>query len=150
MKQTDPLVRLIKDHEQVSEFLENIGEVLKFLDDEEAWKKIKPVEAFFQQNIVGHFKFEEEKVFHPLLLKMATSELIKLILDLQREHGIILSKLEEFQRIVSEKASLPDKEINTRLNIVGREIIDILLAHASKEDDELFPIIEKNRHIFDL
>ena len=150
MKQTDPLFRLIKDHEQVSEFLENVGDVLEFLDDEEAWKKIKPVEAFFQQNIVGHFKFEEEKVFHPLLLKMATSELIKLILDLQREHGIILSKLEEFQRIVSEKASLPDKEINTRLNIVGREIIDILLAHASKEDDELFPIIEKNRHIFDL
>jgi hypothetical protein len=32
---------------------------------------------------------------------------------------------------------------------MGRKIIHLLLAHASKEDDKLLSILEKNREIFD-
>jgi hemerythrin-like domain-containing protein len=150
MKQEDPLIRLIKYHEQISEYLDDIGEMLKFLDDEEAWKKIKPIDDFFQKNIVGHFKFEEEKIFSTCLLKIATPESIRLILELQREHGKILTKLEEFRKIIPEKDKPLNQGVINKLNLLGREILDILLAHASKEDDELLPILEKNRHIFDL
>lgn len=150
MKQVDPLIRLIKYHEEVSEYLENLKKIMGFLHEKEAWEKITPIEDFFKQNVIGHFRFEEKTIFPPCLLKVATPELVNLILELQREHGFILAKVEEFRSIISEKDIPLDKEISTKLNIVGREIIDILLIHTSKEDDELLPILEKNRQIFDL
>jgi hemerythrin-like domain-containing protein len=144
----DPLIRLIKDHEKVSEFLEDMREVMSFLHDKEAWSKVKPIEDFFQQYIIAHFEFEEKIVFPAILSKAATPETIKLILELQREHGIILAKLEEFQRIVSNSVIPVDEKTSAELNFVARKIIDILLMHASKEDDNMLPILEKNKQIF--
>jgi iron-sulfur cluster repair protein YtfE (RIC family) len=148
MKQMDPLIRLIKDHEKVSEFLEDMRKVMSFLHDKEAWSKVKPIEDFFQERIVDHFEFEEKIVFPAILSKAATPETIKLILELQKEHGIILTKLEEFQRIASKSVIPPDEETSAELNFVARKIIDILLMHASKEDDNMLPILEKNKQIF--
>jgi iron-sulfur cluster repair protein YtfE (RIC family) len=148
MKGTDPLIRLIKDHEKVSEFLEDMREVMTFLHDKEAWRKLKPIEDFFQRNIVSHFKFEEKIVFPAILSKAATPEAIKLILELQKEHGMILTKLEEFQSIVSKSVIPFDEKTEAELNLVARKIIDILLMHASKEDDNMLPILEKNKQIF--
>jgi hemerythrin-like domain-containing protein len=148
MKGTDPLLRVIKDHEKVSEFLEDMREVMSFLHDEEAWSKVKPIEDFFQKYVIDHFEFEEKIVFPAILLKAATPESIKLILELQREHGIMLAKLEEFQRIASKSVIPPDKKTGAELNFVARKIIDILLMHASKEDDNILPVLEKNKKIF--
>jgi hemerythrin-like domain-containing protein len=148
MKQTDPLFRLIKEHEKVSEFLEDMREVMSFLHDKEAWSKLKPIEDFFQERIVKHFEFEEKIVFPAILSKAAAPETIKLILELQREHGIILTKLEEFQRIASKSVIPPDEKTEAELNLVARKIIDMLLMHASKEDDHMLPILEKNKQIF--
>ena len=144
----DPLRRLIKDHKDISEYVDNAEEILGLLLDEEAWSKIKPIEDFFKQRVIEHFGFEEKIVFPAILSGCATPESIKLILELQREHGIILKELEEFLKIISENTIPLDKETNTRLNVVGREIMDSLIVHASKEDDELLPILQKNRHIF--
>ncbi|MFH2026683.1 MAG: hemerythrin domain-containing protein, partial [bacterium] len=136
-------------HEDVSEHLEVLKEVLGFLFEEKAWIKIKPIEDFFKRNLIEHFKFEEEIVFPPVLSQAATPDSIKLILELQREHGSILKELEEFQNIISKNAFPLDKETGKRLNVVGRNILNSLLPHASKEDDKLLPILKENIHIFD-
>ncbi len=148
-ERVDPLKRLIKDHEEVSEYLENFKEILGFLHNGEAWKKIKPIENFFKKNVRSHFEFEEKIIFPTILLEAATPESIKLILELQREHGSILKELEEFQNIVSKSTVPLDKEMSDRLNVVGRVIIDSILLHASKEDDKLLPILRKNKQLFD-
>ncbi len=145
----DPLRRLIEDHEDVSEYLEDLEGILSFLHEEKAWSKIKPIEDFFKQNIIEHFEFEENIVFPAVLSRCATPESIKLILKLQKEHGSILKELEEFRKIISENVVPFDNQTNAKLNIVGREIIDSLLAHASKEDSELLPILQKNSQIFE-
>jgi hypothetical protein len=132
----DPLIRLVNDHEKISEFLEEVVETRGFLHEEEEWRKINPIEEYFQ-------------VFPAILLKLATLESIKLILELQKEHGVILTKLREFRSITSKKNTPVDKETGSQLNFVGRKIIHLLLTHASKEDDKLLPILEKNREIFD-
>lgn len=149
MKQVDPLIRLVKDHEKISEFLESVLETRVFLHEEEAWRKIEPIEEYFQRHIIHHFEFEEKKVFPAILLNLATRESIELILELQKEHGVILTKLREFQSIISEKNAPVDKETSAQLNSKGRKIIHLLLAHASKEDDRLIPILEKNGKVFD-
>jgi iron-sulfur cluster repair protein YtfE (RIC family) len=149
MKQMDPLIRLVNDHEKISEFLEEVVETRGFFHEEEEWRKINPIEEYFQRHIIHHFEFEEKKVFPAILLKLATLESIKLILELQKEHGVILTKLREFRSITSKKNTPVDKETGSQLNFVGRKIIHLLLTHASKEDDKLLPILEKNREIFD-
>lgn len=149
MKQMDPLIRLVNDHENISEFLEGVEQTMGFLHDDEAWKDIKPIEEFFQQQIIYHFEFEEKNVFPVILSKLATLESIKLILELQKEHGFILTKLWEFLSITSKKIAPVDKETSAQLNFMGRNIIHLLLTHASKEDDKLLPLLEKNKEIFD-
>ena len=149
MEHIEPLRRLVNDHENISEFLEGVEQAMGFLHDEEAWKKIKPIEKFFLRHIIYHFEFEEKDVFPVILSKLATLESIKLILELQKEHGVILTKLREFRSITSKKNTPVDKETGSQLNFVGRKIIHLLLTHASKEDDKLLPILEKNREIFD-
>ncbi|HUU49946.1 MAG TPA: hemerythrin domain-containing protein [Nitrospinota bacterium] len=145
----DPLKRLIKDHSEVSEHLENLEELLGILLEEEGWTNIKRIEDFFERSVISHFEFEEKKIFPPILLESPTLESVKLILELQREHGIILKELEEFRKIVSENTIPLDEETNKRLNVAGRTIRDNLLRHSLKEDKELLPILEKNRQIFD-
>jgi len=144
----DPLKRFIRDHEDVSEHLDILEKVLGFLIDEEAWSKIKPIEDFFKKYLVEHFKFEEKAIFTPVLAHTGTPDVIKLILELQKEHGSILKELEEFQKIIDENTFPLDKDTHTRLNVVGRDIISSLLVHASKEDDLLIPILKENIHIF--
>ncbi|HIE27477.1 TPA: hemerythrin domain-containing protein [Candidatus Poribacteria bacterium] len=148
-RDSETLMKLINDHEDVSEYLEVLEEILGFLHEEEAWSQVKQIEDFFKR-VISHFEFEEKTVFPGVLSEYATSETIKLILELQKEHGIILKELEEFQKIISENTIPLDKEMNARLNVVGRGIIDRFLTHASKEDDELLPILQKNRQIFGL
>lgn len=147
-KWVDPLKRLIKDHEEVSEYLENLEEILGFLYQRKAWNKIKPIEDFFKRNVISHFEFEEKIVFPAILSRVATPESVKLILELQVEHGTILKELEEFRKIISGHVLPLDKETNVKLSLTGRRIIDSLLRHASKEDDKLLPIVKKNSKIF--
>lgn len=144
----DPLERFIKDHKDVSEYLGNLEEILGLLYEEKAWSELTAIRDFFKRNVIAHFRLEEEVIFPAILSKCATPESIKLILELQREHGAILKELEEFQKIISESAIPLDKEVSERVNVVGRKIIDSILPHASKEDYKLLPILEKNRQIF--
>lgn len=147
MKQTDPLIRLLTDHEEVSEVVENYSKIFEFLNEPEAWKKIKPIDDFFKHNIISHFEFEENKIFPSCLLKVATPESVKLILELQKEHGAILSKVEEWQGLIPKEDISLDQEIFTNINYKGRDILDMLIAHASKEDDKLLPFLKENREI---
>lgn len=153
MKQTeewvDPLKRLIKDHIEVSEYLENLQELMGILIEEEGWSNIKRIEDFFKRNVISHYEFEEKTIFPAILSESSTPQSIKLILELQREHGIILKELEEFRKIVSENTIPLDEETNKRLNVAGRTIRGSILRHTLKEDKELLPILEKNRQIFD-
>ncbi len=60
-----------------------------------------------------------------------------------------MKELGEFQKIISESRIPLDKEKDARLNVIRRSIMDSLLRHASKEDNEILPSIKKNRELFD-
>lgn len=149
----DPLKRLIKYHEEIWEYVENLEDIHglgypNILYEKEGWDKIKPIEDFFKRNVTEHFAFEEEIVFPAILAKVATPEAIKLIPELQKEHRIILEELKEFQKIISAAAIPLDEETSLKLNVVGKRIINSLQRHAAEEDKKLLPIVKKNRQIF--
>ena len=142
-KSEDPLARLIMDHEEVSEHLEVLKEIMDFLSKKEAWSKIKLLENFFKRNVVDHFKFEEKMVFPTILSGTTSAETVKLILELQGEHGRILKELEGFRKIISENTVPLNKEASLKLKAAGEEVICSLLEHASKEDEKLLPILKR-------
>ena len=139
----DPLARLIMDHEEVSEHLEILEEILNFLGEKEVWSKIKLLENFFKRNVTDHFEFEEKTIFPAILSGTITAETIKLILELQGEHGRILKELEGFRKIISENTVPLNKEASLRLKAAGKEVMHSLLRHASKEDEKLLPILKR-------
>ncbi len=77
----------MEDHKNISEYLEDVGEIRGFLNDEEVWKKVKPVEDFFERNNIGHFGPEEKKILPVILSEVPTPESIKLILELKSTTG---------------------------------------------------------------
>jgi len=85
-----------------------------------------------------------------VLSGIASPESRELIPELQSEHQSILKELEVVQTLASGSSPRsPDSDMDKRLHAVVRQITDSLLRHASKEDDRLLPIIEKNRHLFE-
>ena len=78
----------------------------------------------------------------PYPVGYATPGSVKLILELQREHGVMLKQLEELRRMAGSQIS---EETRARLNTLIKEIMNNLLAHASKEDKKLWPIFRENK-----
>ena len=140
--------RLIEDHKQISEYVEDLGEMVSLRHKEKGWDKIKEFEDFFNRNIIRHFGFEERVVFPAILSSVATPESKELIGDLQTEHKRILKEVQEFQTIISGNATNPGKEVPEELDAVATKIMDSLLRHATKEDERLLPVVETNREIF--
>ncbi len=145
----DPLKRLLNYHEEVSEYVENLGEILALRYAKEDWNKIRRIENFFGRNVTDHFAFEEKIIFPAILSGVATPESKTLILELRKEHKVMLKELQEFRNIISAGTISLEEKAKVRLNVVGERIMDSLLRHASKEDDKLLPILKKNRRIFD-
>lgn len=143
----DPLKKLINDHGNASEYLENF-KMVDFLRREEPLNQIKVIREFFEVGVTAHFKFEEEVVFPAILTKCATTESTKLIWELQKEHVAILKDAEEFQRLTSGSAIPLDKEKSEVANALVRKMINSVLQHSSKEDEKLLPIMKKNIQIF--
>ena len=144
----DPLKKLINDHGNASEYLENF-KMVDFLRREEPLNQIKVIREFFEVGVTAHFKFEEDVVFPAILSKCATTESTKLIWELQKEHLAILKDAEEFQKLTSERAMPLDKEKAEGANALVRKMINSVLEHSSKEDEKLLPIMKKNIQIFD-
>ncbi len=145
----DPLKELIDDHKDISEYVEDFGKILTFLHDEKAKNRLESVRTFMSENLREHFRFEEEVVFPAVLLHVATPESVKLILELQKEHGAMLETIDECLPVVFGLDSPADKAMHDRMEVDIRKIVSRKLAHASKEDDKLLPIIEQNKQLFD-
>jgi iron-sulfur cluster repair protein YtfE (RIC family) len=159
---SDPLIRLIRDQETVSEYVENLETMLDSFDtrslvayvtrcatyDAEAREKLKPIEAFFRQNVMAHFAFEEKTVFPALRQAIGTPDVRRLLDDLVQEHASMRLLVTEFIRTARDSASAEDKEIRRKLYGIAHKIVDKLQLHASKEDERLLPLIRKNLAFF--
>jgi len=89
--------------------------------------KVQYAVKFYEDNLIPHFKKEEEVLFHRS--KSRSSEIDNLIGELTTEHKAIHSLVNELQ-----KSSEPEIELN--------ELGVLLEKHIRKEERELFQIIQ--------
>ncbi len=147
--QRDPIERIVKSHENISEYVEDLEQVLAILYSSDAWDKIKPIDDFLNKSAVQHFFFEEHSIFPIIRSRLKSPENEKMLEELEKEHKAILNDVTEFRKIASENEYPLDPKQRSKLYAAGKRAIDELLKHASKEDDKLVPILKKNSKLFE-
>ena len=85
--------------------------------------------AFYQSNLVAHFRAEEEVLFP--LLRSTVTQSVSLIDDLVREHAQI-------------REAMVQLKAGTGLAKIIFDLGDLLERHIRREERELFPLFEQN------
>jgi iron-sulfur cluster repair protein YtfE (RIC family) len=99
---------------------------------------IENIQFFIDEYIVKHFKFEEEKIF-PMIIEHGNPEERTMIQELQHEHAQILNKLDTFKEtLLCYDSSLLKGDVETIIE-ASKDIVKMILMHAQKEDEQLFP-----------
>lgn len=108
---------------------------LKPMGAEGLRERAREFREFFTQNLVNHFRAEEEALFPELSARVPESgEMIEL---LRREHKKI-------------RSAIPELEKETGLGKLIFDLGDLLEQHIRKEERELFPLFEEHLDRFDV
>jgi hemerythrin-like domain-containing protein len=96
-------------------------------------ERAREFREFFAQNLVNHFRAEEEVLFPELVARLPESEeIVKLLV---REHEQIRSAIPELEREIG-------------LAKLVFDLGDLLERHIRKEERELFPLFEDHLDLF--
>ena len=98
-------------------------------------ERAREFREFFAQNLVSHFRAEEEVLFPQLSARVAESA--KIIASLLREHEQI-------------RSAMRDLDAERGLAKLVFDLGDLLERHIRKEERELFPLFEAHVELFDV
>lgn len=108
---------------------------LKPLGVEGLRQRASEFREFFSQNLVNHFRAEEEVLFPQLGSRVPESE--EIIDLLVREHDQI-------------RSALPNLEAETGLSKLIFDLGDLLERHIRREERQLFSLFEEHANLFDV
>ena len=137
------LGKVEKEHVQISEELELLKVSLPYLRNKEAEDNVRKAVNFLEENLVSHFNYEERDIFS-IALVIGELEIKQIVRELQQEHIFILSKYDKLKDIIFKHGfCFRDEGIKNEFIGTAKEIIGLLLKHARKEDQELFPYLRE-------
>ncbi|MFH1239096.1 MAG: hemerythrin domain-containing protein [bacterium] len=138
----DKLTKEAQYHGEIFESLTFFQKSLAALAGEKSESCLKDLNIFFDEHIVEHFQFEEKEIFD-IIIKSATPEEKHLIRSLQEEHIQLLDRIDRFKDLFAQCEVKPEKnKLEARVTL-SKDIVETMLAHARKEDTELFPLLRK-------
>ncbi len=138
----DKLTKEAQAHGKIFETVAFYRKALAKIPYAKTHNTVIEIEQFFADYIPPHFKFEEEEIF-PTILEKGTDEEKKLVKDLQQDHDLVLKKLNQFKEVSSKCNSESDKgQIDEAINL-SKDIMQLIMDHAQKEDMALFPLLKK-------
>lgn len=98
-------------------------------------ERAREFREFFAENLVNHFRAEEEVLFPELSARIPESrDLIDLLV---REHEQM-------------RSAIPNLQEEIGLAKIVFDLGDLLERHIRKEERELFPLFEENADLFDV
>ncbi len=145
-RRIDPMKRVVEDHAVISEYAELYESLLHLRTDQAAWAKIPETVAVLSNAITRHFLYEETLVFPKLAGHLRQPSVQKLLGLLQAEHDEIRALFQDLKKILRAAQQDPRQLANAKTK--GREMIDLLLTHAAREDDRLIPLIRRHPDAF--
>ncbi len=141
-KWVDPLEQLIRQHRNISEYVIDFEKVSDFIHDPKSWSGPE-FDEFLKKYFYDHFMFEEKKIFPALVKKVGGAGLKETVQELYKEHEDMLAKVSKIRNAVKKG------DVDREIFMLVKEVFNQLLEHAGKEDDELIPLIQKNRKVFE-
>ncbi len=117
-------------------------ESIKIMKDDLSPAYIRRLNELFHRDIREHLGFEENQLF-PMLVNKGKQEAQDIISVFEAEHKDIRDKINKFDQEISRV-----EEVSYTCDLSGvmdlsRSIIEMLIAHARKEDNELYPLMKK-------
>lgn len=143
----DILTKLVSEHKGVGERMSFFKQSISVIDAGKTPNYVRDLSKFFQEYILAHFEFEESEIFS-VVLTIGALEEKHIIRILQQEHISVLDKLDKFRDAILRSGFHLDANQLNELVFLAREIIDMQVNHAHKEDEELYPILKKLRFDF--
>jgi hemerythrin-like domain-containing protein len=139
----DVIEKLIAGHIEVRERLDFLNKLIQMSKaDAFAWDDVFKISNFFKTEVIDHFHLEE-RVLCPVMRKVLPSDDQIILDEIEAEHKPILRLMEKFKTISEKHSKLFSKETREQFVKISKEIIEILIPHAKKEDEKLFPLVKK-------
>lgn len=138
----DKLTKAAQDHGEIFEMMTLFKKAISEVADEKAPEHVSDLNKFFNNYIIPHFQYEEEKLF-PIVFKDGTLDEKGIVRGLQQDHIRILEKVDRFKDLVSKYGTHSEEGKVTEISNLGKEIIEETIEHARHEDTNLFPLIKK-------
>jgi len=146
LKQVQAFQQAVEDHRFLSEYVANVQQSTALFEEPHPQKRIAAMKAFLAEHVIGHFAFEEKHVF-PQLLARETAVATRLtVLELVDEHTAMRADVSRLRRKMRAVRAAGTPEAFARLDEAFRVFLDILQAHAVKEDNILLTVKQSRRH----
>jgi iron-sulfur cluster repair protein YtfE (RIC family) len=144
----DPIIRTIRDHRDFTEYILVLKQILELEEIKDIHKRIDSLEVFYERDLKGHFRFEEDSIFPVIEIKSDDKKALKLIDDLKKDHAGIINDFDNLLKLlkkkdIANKSVLPGSAYNALI-----AVCDLILKHTALEDDELLPMLREKYLLF--
>jgi hemerythrin-like domain-containing protein len=146
LKQVQAFQQAIEDHRFLSEYVANVQQSAALFDEPHPRARIAGMKAFLAEHVIGHFAFEEQQVFPPLLSKERAPSTRQAVAELVDEHETMRETVRRLRRRMQNAASSGEARSLARLDQAFRAFLEVLQAHAVKEDNILLAVKQARRH----
>lgn len=128
-------------HKKISEEMWLLNNILPRLNNEEAYNNVRKAINFIKDVLLKHFEWEEHDVF-PIALAIGELEIKQVVRELQQHHIIAISKFDIMSDLIIKHGfSFQNDEVKNRFIDAAKEMLEVTLQNARKEDEELFPFL---------
>jgi iron-sulfur cluster repair protein YtfE (RIC family) len=136
-----PAEKIESAHKKIMEEMWVLKKTVPYLYDGEAQDNIKEVVNFIKETLFPHFEWEEHKVF-PIALVIGDLGIKQVVRELQQQHIMAVGKFDIMADLILKYGfSFPDENIKGRFIDTVKEMIEVVLENARKEDEVLFPFL---------
>jgi iron-sulfur cluster repair protein YtfE (RIC family) len=123
----------IHQHQFISEYIANAQRATAALNERRGARKLARLKSFLTQNVVEHFRFEEEAVFPQLQTPDQTAATRQVVAELLSEHKPLLAAARKLHRRLDH--AVADARGWPRLEQALHKFLKTLQEHALKEDN---------------
>lgn len=125
-------------HQSVREKTAILKDALTLIDNETLWEKIEDICSFFETHLTIHFRDEEIVMAVAKRYRKLEDKEEKIFDELVKEHKNLLQR---YEKLISLKVSVKSSKENFVETF--NDILEKLLEHAGKEDNMLYPMLQK-------
>jgi len=135
---------MLRQHAAVSEWAQVLEAAGQLLDQTSGELDQGAIERFFKHNVHDHTQFEEGVVFPAVLGTDPGPAIEALIHELRKEH-IAISRTVGALFVALRGAHRADEAQRRALSREVKRLVEALLLHAAKEDDQLLPYLTEHQ-----